>query len=293
MKPKKSPASDPQMSLFRPELSAMINSSHRLVRLSAIVDWASLEDAFGSSFCEDNGHPGISTRLMVALHYLKFTFDLSDDAVVKGWVENPYWQYFSGMKWFEHEFPIHPSSMCRWRKRVGANGAEKLLEETIRAGLQLKAIKTSQLARVNVDTTVQEKHIRFPTDSRLYDRARARLVAAAKKRGIVLRQNYNKLSRKAFVQQSRYARAKQMKRARREQRRLKTFLGRVLRDIQRKVTNPDAELKQLLDIASRIFNQQRKDKNKVYSVHEPHVACIAKGKAHKKYEFGSKVSVAV
>lgn len=293
MKPKKSPATDPQMDLFRPELSKMIDSCHGLVKLSAVVDWSSLEEAFGSSFCADNGRPGISTRLMVALHYLKYTFDLSDDAVVKGWLENPYWQYFSGMKWFEHEIPIDPSSMSRWRKRIGVNGAEKLLEETIRSGLQLKAIKPSHLARVNVDTTVQEKHIRFPTDSRLYDRARARLVAAAKKRGIVLRQNYNKLSRNAFVQQSRYARAKQMKRARREQRRLKTFLGRVLRDIARKEPHPDVELKQLLDISSRIFNQKRNDKNKVYSVHEPQVACIAKGKVHKHYEFGSKVSVAV
>ena len=127
---------------------------------------------------------------MVALHYLKFTFDLSDEDVVAGWVENPYWQVLSGMKHFEHRRPIDPSSMTYWRKRVGTAGAEAMLKETIEAGLALKAIKPSQLARVNVDTTVQEKHVRFPTDARLYKRARARLVNAAERRGIMLRQNY-------------------------------------------------------------------------------------------------------
>jgi IS5 family transposase len=106
--------------------------------------------------------------LMVALHYLKYTLDLSDEQVVRGWVENPYWQYLSGEKFFRHELPVDPSSMTRWRQRIGEAGAEELLRETIRVGLRLKLIKPSQLRRVNVDTTVQEKNIRFPTDARLY-----------------------------------------------------------------------------------------------------------------------------
>ena len=172
-------------------------------------------------------------------------------------------------------------------------GAEELLKETIEAGLKLKAVKKTQLKRVNIDTTVQEKDIRFPTDARLYDRARVLLVKAARKRKIQLRQNYNRLSQKLVLKQSRYAHAKQMKRAKRCTRQLRTYLGRVIRDIQRKCQAPDLELSKLLETSSRILTQRRKDKNKVYSVHEPHVECISKGKAHKRYEFGCKVSVAV
>lgn len=270
----------------------MINPSHPLVKLSMVVDWQRLEEIFGTSFCADNGRPAISTRLMVALHYLKYSCNLSDEEVVSGWVENPYWQYLSGMKFFEHNLPIHPSSMTRWRKRIGEAGAEELLKETLEAGLRLKAVKTSQLKRINVDTTVQEKDIRFPTDARLYNRARQRLVTEAKRNGIVLRQNYNRNARELVCQQSRYAHARQMKRAQGCTRKLKTYLGRVIRDIQRKCSCPDESLASTLEVAQRIFTQKRSDKNKVYSVHEPGVECISKGKAHKRYEFGCKVSVA-
>jgi len=292
MKPKQSAQKNPQKDLFRVELSQIIASNHQLVKLSKVVDWKRLEELFGATYCPDNGRPAISTRLMVALHYLKYTHNLSDHDVVDGWVENPYWQYFSGMKWFEHKIPIHPSSMCRWRKRIGDAGAEQLLKETIEAGLKLKAVKPFMLKRVNVDTTVQEKEIRFPTDARLYDRARQRLVNAAKNRGIQLRQNYNRKSPQLLFQQSRYAHARQMKRAKKCTRKLRTYLGRVIRDIERKCPRPDEQLDQLLDISTRIFKQRRKDKNKVYSVHAPEVECISKGKAHKRYEFGCKVSVA-
>ena len=292
MKPKRSPQQNRQANLFRPELVSMINPSHSLVRLSKVVDWEKLDETFGESFCPEKGRPAISTRLMVALHYFKYTFDLSDEEVIQGWIENPYWQYFSGMKYFEHKMPIHPSSMTRWRKRIGDVGAEELLKQTIEAGLKLKAVKATQLKRVNVDTTVQEKDIRFPTDARLYDRARERLVKEAKKRDIDLRQNYNRLSKNLVYKQNRYAHARQMKRAKSCTKKLRTYLGRVIRDIERKCQSPDKDLRSLLETSKRIFTQQRQDKHKVYSVHEPDVECISKGKAHKRYEFGSKVSVA-
>ena len=152
-----------------------------------------------------------------------------------------------------------------------------MLKQTIEAGLKLKAIKKTQLKRVNVDTTVQEKDIRFPTDARLYDRARERLVKTAKKEGIELRQNYNRLSKYHLLKQSRYAHAKQMKRARKSTRKLRTFLGRVIRDIERKWSTPSAELGQLLETSKRIHEQERHDKQKVYNVHEPVVDCISKG----------------
>lgn len=292
MKPKKSPVHERQGNLFRVELARIIDRGHGLVKLAEAVDWHRLDEMFGSTYCPDNGRPGVSTRLMVALHYLKYTHNLSDEEVVACWVENPYWQYFSGMKWFEHDVPIDPSSMTRWRKRIGEAGAEGLLRETLEAGLKIKAVKPHQLKRVNVDTTVQEKEIRFPTDARLYDRARQRLAEAAKDRGISLRQNYNRKSKHALYMQSRYAHAQQMQRARQCTRKLKTYLGRVIRDIERNYQTPDGPLRNLLEIGRKIFHQQRTDKNKTYSVHAPEVECISKGKAHKRYEFGCKVSVA-
>ena len=191
----------------------MVDHWHGLVKLDKAVDWDRLDDLFGEDYCPDYGRPAISTRLMVSLQYLKYTYNLSDDDVVAGWVENPYWQYLSGMQFFEHEPPINPSSMSRWRKRIGETGEEELLKETIAAGLKLKALKPHQLKRVNVDTTVQEKDIRFPTDARSYHRARQRLVDAAKQREIHLRQNYNRNAKHLFFKQSRYAHVRQMKRA--------------------------------------------------------------------------------
>jgi len=139
---------------------------------------------------------------------------------------------------------------------------------------------------------VQEKEIRFPTDARLYDRARERLVKEAKKRGIKLRQNYNRKAKHLLLRQSRYGHVRQMKRARKCTRKLRTYPGRVICDIERKCPKPDEDLQQLLSISKRIYSQERKDKNKIYSVHAPEVECISKGKAHKRYEFGCKVAVA-
>ena len=292
MKPKKTPQKDQQRDLFRAALINIIDPNHGLVKLSKVVEWDRLDELFGSTYCPDNGRPGVSTRLMVALHYLKYTHNLSDEDVVATWVENPYWQYFSGMKWFEHELPINASSMTRWRKRIGEAGAEELLKETIKAGLKLKAVKSFQLKRVNIDTTVQEKEIRFPTDARLYDRARQRLVEFAKERGIKLRQNYNRKSKQMLYWQSRYSHARQMKRAKACTRKLRNYLGRVLRDIERNYPDADCQLQSLMDIGTGIYHQKQKDKNKLYSVHAPEVECISKGKAHKRYEFGCKVSVA-
>ena len=292
MRPEKTPSEDPQKELFRVELDSIINLDHPMAKLSNSIDWQRLDNEFSPFFDEKNGRPAISTRLMVSLHYLKYTFDLSDRDVVDGWVENPYWQYLSGMKFFEHTPPINPSSMTRWRKRLSEKGAEQLLKETIESGLRMRAIKPSQMERVNIDTTVQEKDIRFPTDARLYDRAREKLVQFAKGCRIKLRQSYKIKGKEELLNSSRYAHARQMKRARAATRKLRTYLGRVIRDITRKVSKQSAELKELLEVCSKIYDQKRNDKNKIYSVHEPNVECISKGKAHKRYEFGVKVSVA-
>src|ERR1039457_4179863 len=162
----------------------MIDLDHPLVRLGMRIDWASFEEALGATYDPTQGAPGIPTRLMVALHSLKYQHDLSDENVVAAWVENPYWQHFSGMRHFQHHMPIDPSSMTRWRKRLGDAGAEQMLRATIEAGMAMRVIRPADLKRINVDTTVQTKAIRFPTDARLYQRMRERLVKAARAEGV-------------------------------------------------------------------------------------------------------------
>jgi IS5 family transposase len=183
--------------------------------------------------------------------------------------------------------------MTRWRKRLGAAGAEQMLRATIEAGMAMRVIRPAELQRINVDTTVQTKAIRFPTDARLYQRMREKLVEAARAEGLSIKQSYEHVGRRLLMQSSRYAHARQMKRARACTRKLKTQLGRIVREIERQVETPSNELAKLLATAHQIHTQQRHDKNKIYSVHEPEVQCIAKGKAGKQYEFGNKVSVAV
>lgn len=294
MKSRRHERDEPQSELFKIDLARIIDPQHEMVRLANAIDWANFETCFESMWEDNKGRPAIDTRLMVSLHYLKYTFDLSDEDVVESWLQNPYWQYLSGMCTFQHQKPLDPSSMSRWRGRVGKAGLEELLAETLRAGLHLKAVKASQLKRINLDTTVEEKHIRYPTDSRLYNRSRERLVKVATKLGINLRQNYNLVGKRLLLQQSRYASARQFKRAKRCQKKLHTILGRVIRDIERKaeLLLIDPELKELLEISRRIHSQRPKDKNKIYSVHAPEVECLSKGKVHKRWEFGVKASLA-
>jgi IS5 family transposase len=282
-----------QRELFRVELSQIVDAKHALVRLGEQIDWDSFEKLLGQTYCANNGAPGIKTRLMVALHYLKYQHDLSDEEVVRGWVENPYWQSFSGGEFFEHELPIDPSSMTRWRKRLGEAGAEMMLKATIQTACKVKAMKPAQMEQVNVDTTAQTKNVRFPTDSRLYNRARERLVKQARKEGFQIKQSYERVGRKLLMQQNRYAHARQMKRAAKCTKKLNTNLGRIIREIGWQEKTPSEKLQKLLETAQRIHEQKPHDKNKIYSVHAPEVACIAKGKVGRKYEFGNKVSLAV
>ncbi len=229
-------ARDRQGELYSVQLDFLCNETHPLFRLSQVIEWPEFDQAFGQLYSEGQGRPAKPTRLMVGLHYLKHAFDLSDEEVVAQWVENPYWQYFCGEEYFCHEFPIDPSLMTKWRNRLKSAGLEKLLESTIVAGLKTKVLKRTSLSRLNVDTTVQEKAVSFPTDAKLYHRMRIKLVSEAKACGVELRQSYTRKSKQSIVMQSRYAHARQMKRSRKELRKLKTYLGRVTRDIERKVS---------------------------------------------------------
>lgn len=291
MKPQKSKY-NPQMDLFKIELSRIVDKKHPLSKLSEQMNWQSFDERFEAYFSEE-GRPAIATRLIVSLHYLKYTYNLSDEEVVRRWVENPYWQYFSGRQHFEYAAPIDPSSMTRWRKRIGKEGAEALLKQTITTGIEQRQVKRSHCERVNVDTTVQSKDIRFPTDARLYNRMREKLVKSAQREGIELRQSYARIGKRSLQRQQNYAHARQMKRAKKETRRLKTMLGRVIRDIERKMTASQEELQAQLELGKRLMEQERNSKDKIYSIHEPQVQCIAKGKVHQRYEFGCKVGFVV
>lgn len=290
MRPKAPENSLSQYELFKTKLSTFLNSRHPLIMMSDQMDWNFFDSKFGLVF-SDQGRPALSTRLMVALFYLKQSYSLSDEALIAGFLENPYWQYFCGFEYFQHQFPCDPSSMTRWRNRLGESGCEHLLKETIRLARENNILKESELKEVIVDTTVQEKAITFPTDAKLLNRAREKLVMAAKFRRIDLRQSYSRVGKYLFLKQSGYAHAKQFKRSDRVVSKLRTFLGRVLRDVQRKCPEPDKELQTLMDLSWRVYRQKKQDSQKLYSLHEPFVDCLAKGKAGKPYEFGCKTSV--
>jgi IS5 family transposase len=286
------------LELFKTPLVNIINRKHPIVEIADRIDWKSFDDTFSTSFCPNNGRPSVPMRLMIGLSYLKYTFEMSDEEVVYTWVENPYWQYFTGNVYFEHKLPIDPSSMTRFRNRLKVTGFEKLLEETIKLGLDTKVIKKKDLERVNVDTTVQEKNITFPTDAKLYYKGICLLAKFAKANEIRLKQTYKRVGKRALVMSGRYAHSRKMNKAKSEIKSLKTCLGRLLRDlerkIERKISNDPLVYECFLALKEkviRVLNQKREDKNKLYSFHAPEVECISKGKAHKKYEFGCKVGI--
>ncbi len=291
MKPKPRPDAS-QLDLFQAQFKQLLNPDHPLVLLADRIDWQRFDAALADCYSPDMGAPAKAIRLLVGLHYLKHAFNESDESLLQRWVENPYWQYFCGFETMQHEVPLHPTSLTKWRGRVGADKLAELLEETVALALREQQVTKRELAQVNIDTTVQEKNITHPTDSKLYHAAIVKLGRAAQQRGVKLRQTYVRVSKKAAIMASRYAHAKQFQRMRRKLRKLKTWLGRVIRDVRRKVSPPDEPLEELLLLCQRLHAQQPTDRNKLYSLHEPNVKCISKGKAHKRYEFGQKVSVA-
>lgn len=286
-----------QPDLLRPRLVDMIDGRHELVRLAALIDWAWFEREWAGFFPAGEGRPATDPRLVAGLMYLQHAYGLSDEAVVARWVENPYFQHFTGETFFQHQAPIHPSSLSRWRDRIGEEGVEWLLSKTIEAGRASGAVSERSLAEVAVDTTVMEKAIAHPTDSRLYEKARRSLVTLADKAGISLRQNYNRLAPRLAIKAGRHAHARQYRRMRKVLRTLKGYTGRVLRDIERKLgAVPDGPLRDRINdritLVMRLLRQMPKTPRKLYALHEPAVDCISKGKARVRYEFGCKVSIA-
>jgi transposase, IS5 family len=294
-----------QSDLFKARLDQIVDLKHPLAKLARAIDWGFLEKTFGAVYSDGPGQPPLPTRLMAGLAILKHTHDLSDEVLCERWIENPYYQLFCGEEFFRHDFPFDRSSLTRWRQRMGEEKLVALLQESLATATRVGAAKPADFTKIVVDTTVQPKAIAFPTDARLMQRSRERLVRLAKKHGLVLRQTYARVGKAALVRHQRYAHAKQFKRANRMLKSLKTCLGRVIRDIGRKVAG-DERLEQAfaqeLMLARRVHAQNKNLRRvkgapegadlRVFSLHAPEVECIGKGKAHKPYEFGVKVSLA-
>jgi transposase, IS5 family len=327
---------------FRARLDEMVDRNHPLVVLSKRLPWGAIEQALAPHFARKPrpgekisvpdllgehqvefgigispaGRPRLPIRLMVSLQHLKNAFNLSDEELVQRWSENVVWQYFSGMTYYEPRLPCDPTQIGRFRRALGEEGLEQLLKATIETAVEIKAIKPAELEHVIVDTTVQEKAMAHPVDSRLLEIARHKVVSAAKRAGISLKQTFAAEGKTLRRKAGGYAHAKQFKRLKKAVKRQRTILGMVMREVQRKLeamkssattsatasptittttTTPIASapsaLTTLLEHAERIRTQKRSDKNKLYALHAPEVECIGKGKARKPYEFGVKVSL--
>jgi IS5 family transposase len=279
--------------LFRARLDQIIDMKHELVRLGGRIDWGWIDGEVAPLYSEQ-GRPGIETRFVIGLMLLKHIYGLSDEGVCERWVYDPYFQYFTGQEFFQHVFPHERSDLSHWRKRLG-DKLELLLAESLRVAHQAGALRTKDLARVTVDTTVQPKNVTFPTDAKLLHAAIKGLNRLARKHGVQLRQSYLRLAKRAAMMAGRYAHAKQFNRHHREVRFLRTRLGRLIRDIRRKIEDK-ADLRESfaapLSRASQIRSQRQRQRGwKLYSFHAPEVECIGKGKASAPYEFGVKVSI--
>jgi len=292
MRPKK-PETTRSGDLFRARLDQIINLRHELAQLAGQIDWDFIDGEIAPLYSE-KGRPGIPTRFAIGLLLLKQIYGLSDEGVCERWVYDPYFQYFTGEEFFQHEFPHERSDLSHWRNRLG-DRLELLLAESLRVAHASGALRSKDLARVTVDTTVQPKNITFPTDAKLLHAAIKGLNRLADKHGVRLRQSYVRVARHAAMMAGRYAHAKQFNRHRRQLRFLRSRLGRLIRDIGRKIAGrPDLEAALALPLtqASQIRSQQQRQRGwKLYSFHAPETECIGKGKAIAPYEFGVKVSI--
>ena len=290
------PRDDRQKDLLRPALEAIIDLGHPLARLAREIDWEFLDGRFASVCAAGPGQPGLPTRLVAGLFILKHMHDLSDEVLCARWLENPYYQFFCGELSFCHRLPFERSSLTHWRQRLGEEQLVALIQESLSVAHKTGALATRDLERVVIDTTVQPKAIAHPTDARLCHRAIEKLVDLARRNDVPLRQSYRRVAKRAAIMVGRYTHAHQFKRARRELKFLRTRLGRVIRDIRRKIAGNDAlreRFADLLALAHRVrFQDHRQRGPKVYALHAPEVECIGKGKARAPYEFGCKVSIA-
>ena len=281
----KNPKKQPE--LFRPMLVDFIDDKHELVLLSEKIDWDYFEKEFSPLYSK-TGNPSHPIRFMVGCLLLKHLYNLGDETLASAWIMNPYMQHFCGRVFFEHQFPCDPSNFVHFRKRIGEKGIEKIFSYSVR----MHDAKTSTSNFVLSDTTVQENNTTFPTDAKLCKKVIDYCNKIAENEGIKQRQRYTKVSKQMVRNTYNGKHPKRAKAARKSQRHLKTIAMRLIRELQRNFTKEQQEFyKDLMTFYTKAVTQKRNDTDKVYSLHKPFTRCIAKGKAHKQYEFGNKVGL--
>jgi len=285
---KSSSPNQDQKSFLYQGLKEILNPKEPIYQLAEKIPWEEIEKEF-SCYYVDFGRPAKPIRLMVSLLLLKQMYNLGDETVLESWVQNPYWQYFSGEREFQWELPLEPSDFVHFRKRIGTEGVKKILQISI----ELHG-KQAMESEVVVDTTVQEKNITYPTDVKLHKKIIEQCRKIAKVEGIEQRQSYRRVAKKLVMAQRFRNHPKNRKKANSAARKLKTIAGRMVREIERKLPEDKRQKYEgKIEIFNKILSQNRSDKEKIYSIHEPKVYCISKGKEHKKYEFGSKASLVI
>jgi IS5 family transposase len=276
-----------QTDMFYPNMLDQLNPKDPLIELSKTIPWNYLEQEFAPLYSH-RGKPAKPVRLMVGLCILKHLENLSDDELVMQWIRNPYYQMFCGEREFQWKFPCDPSDLTYFRKRIGNEGFEKILAVSIH--IHGEKIEEKD---INVDTTVQEKNVTFPTDDKLYLKIINRLSQLAEAEGIKLRRSYQKEIKEKKLALRFRDHPKNRNKARKAVKRLKTIAGIILRELQRKLSEEvSIREENNFKLYWQVLKQKRADKNKIYSLHEPHIYCMAKGKLNKKYEFGTKASIA-
>jgi IS5 family transposase len=274
---------------FYSTFEEQLDHTHPLYILANTVDWLKFDNAFAKHYSATMGAPAKPIRLMVGLLILKQLKNLSDESIVEQWAENNYYQYFCGEEYFGNQQPCVPTELVEFRKRIGKEGFELILQESIRING-----KAAQGTTLSADTTIQEKNITFPTDDKLYKKIIKKCQKIAQEENVDLRQSYSRTLHKLSILQRMKHRKKGEPQARKACKKVKTIAGRLTRELERKLTT-DALQRWGTDLHlfAKVLMQKRTDSNKIYSLHEPQVHCYSKGKEHKKYEFGSKVSILI
>jgi IS5 family transposase len=272
-----------QPSLFF-SFSDTLYQKHPLYILANQIHWHIFEKAFEPLYCKDTGRPGKPIRLMVGLLMLKHIRNISDESVVEQWSENNYYQYFCGETSFVPGVPCEASELVHFRNRIGEIGIELILKESIRVNG-----KDGDDYNVSIDTTVQDKNITFPTDAKLHKKVIDKCKAIAEEEELPMRQTYTRTLKKLSREQRFRNHPKNKSKARKSDKKIKTIAGRLVRELERNLP-PMSKHQTALELYKQVLAQTRFSKDKIYSLHEPDVCCISKGKEHKKYEFGNKAS---
>ena len=280
------PSKNTQQNLFHSQLRDMLDSNDSLVALAERIEWDELESSF-EKYYSDEGRPAKPIRLMIGLLLLKQLKDISDEELILQWKQNPYYQYFCGFGEFQIAYPCHPTDLVYFRKRIGKEGVEKIFEISVKMHG-----KDAEEKQVIVDTTVQEKDVTYPTDGKLAIKMIRHLHRIAQTEKIQLRRTYVKEIKGHRISLRFFRHPKKIKKARAAMKRLETIAGILMRDISRNLNEQKlSEYLKTFELFQKVIDQKQKDKGKIYSLHEPHIYAIAKGKDHKKYEYGTKASI--